>query len=54
MNSVDSTKGYWYIALIHLKNDNKENAILMLKKISSNEKNYNYLKAKEVLDKITP
>lgn len=54
MNSVDSSKGYWFIALIHLKNENKKAAITTLKKIASSDKNYNYIKAKEILGKIDP
>ena len=52
MNSVDKTRGYWYIALIHLKNNDQKQAVMTLENIVGDEKNYNYLKAKEILTQI--
>ena len=52
MNTVDRTRGYWYIALVHLKNNDTNQAISALEKIGSDEKNYKFLKAKEILENI--
>ena len=51
-DSIDSSRGLWYIALTHLKYERKDEAVTMLKKISSDPNNYNADKAKEILNKI--
>ncbi len=47
---IDHSKGYWYKALLYLKQDKKKEAISVLEIILKNENNYNYQKAEELLD----
>ncbi|WP_024770044.1 tetratricopeptide repeat protein [Aquimarina macrocephali] len=51
-NSLDSSKGYWYITLVYLKMRDKQKAKDTLLLILKNEKNFNFRKAKELFDKL--
>jgi hypothetical protein len=51
-DSYESSKGYWYEALLHLKNNDKEKAIIALQKSVGNSKNYNAEEAKLLLKKL--
>ena len=51
-NSVDSSLGLWYMALTHLKYNRKDDAVAVLKKISSNPNNYNADEATTILNEI--
>ena len=50
-NLLDAEKGYWYKALLYLKQDNHEKAISILKVIVS-ESLFNNKKATELLNKL--
>lgn len=50
--SHESSKGYWYEALIHLKNNNKEKAITALNKSIEKDTNFKYQEAKVLLRKL--
>ena len=47
-NSVDSSKGYWYKAMVYLKQGNKEKVREELKLILGDEDNFNFQKAQEL------
>ncbi len=51
-DSYESSKGYWYGALLHLKSNDKEKAITALKKSVENEDNFKYQEAKVLLRKL--
>lgn len=51
-DSLDSSKGYWYTALVYLKMGKKQKAKDTLHLILQNKKNFNFLKAKELLEKL--
>ncbi|SEM20258.1 TPR repeat-containing protein [Aquimarina amphilecti] len=51
-DAVDQSKGYWYKALVYLKQDNEDRAILILENILLDEQNYNFNKAKVLLKKM--
>ncbi|NQY07782.1 MAG: hypothetical protein HRT68_16690 [Flavobacteriaceae bacterium] len=47
---IDSSKGLWFEALAHMKVKNKTAMTDVLKKIASDSINFNYTKAKEILE----
>ncbi|MBC8754618.1 tetratricopeptide repeat protein [Kordia sp. YSTF-M3] len=47
-----SSKGYWYEALIHLKDNDKEKAMKALEKSTEDEDNFNFQEAKVLLRKL--
>jgi len=49
---AESSKGLWYVALIHLKLESKAKAIEMLKKISQDSSNYRYEDALKIMKEI--
>lgn len=51
-NTLDSNRAYWYKAMVYLKQNNKDAAILELNVLTDNKQNYNYDKAKELLDQL--
>jgi len=51
-NTIDYHKAYWYTALVYLKQNDAENAKKILKTLIENPANYNYEKAKELLQKL--
>lgn len=51
-DAVDQSKGYWYKALVYLKQDRKNKAIPMLENILLDEGNYNFDEAKTILKKL--
>lgn len=51
-DSLDSSKGYWYTVLVYLKMGEEQKAKDTLLLILKNEKNFNFLKAKELLEKL--
>ena len=51
-DSLDSSKGYWYTALVYLKMGKEQKAKDTLHLILQNKKNFNFLKAKELLEKL--
>jgi tetratricopeptide (TPR) repeat protein len=51
-DSLDSSKGYWYITLVYLKKGDKQKAKDTLLLILKNEKNFNFRKAEELFDKL--
>ncbi|WP_046755479.1 tetratricopeptide repeat protein [Kordia jejudonensis] len=51
-NSAEHSKGYWYETLLHLKMNNKEKAINTLENLIKDPKNFNYEKAKNLLEKL--
>lgn len=50
--SLDSSKAYWYKTLIYLKMDVEVNAVKQLETITSNSENFNFNKAKLLLEKL--
>lgn len=48
-NTIDANKGYWYLALTYLKQENTEKAIATLNELLKSERNFNYAKAKKLL-----
>ena len=51
-NTLDNHKAYWYLTLVYLKIEDKENALKTLKLLTSKESNYNYDKANKLLKSI--
>lgn len=51
-DTIDQSKGYWYKALVYLKQNKKQKAITILEKVTSDKNNYKYQEALEVLDKL--
>lgn len=51
-NSLDSSKGFWYKALVYLKAGDKKGAKNILKLIVKSPSNYNYEKARNILKDI--
>jgi hypothetical protein len=50
--SYESSQGYWYEAMMHLKMNNKEKAITALQKSVEKETNFKYQEAKVLLRKL--
>lgn len=50
--TIDHHKAYWYTALTYLKQNDAENAKKVLKNLVENPANYNYEKAKKLLQKL--
>lgn len=50
LNSLEQSKGYWYMLLVYLKTENKEKALATATIITANSNNYNYKKALEIKD----
>jgi len=51
-DTIDQSKGYWYKALVYLKQNKKQNTITVLEEIKTNKSNYKYQEAVELLDKL--
>lgn len=51
-NSIDNHKGYWYIALVYLKQENKARAIEALEQVTSFKENYKYERARDLLEEL--
>ena len=51
-NSIDSSKGLWFKALAYLKMDQTEDAKQVLEIITESSNNFNYNKARELLDEL--
>ncbi len=51
-NLIDFHKGYWYMALLYLKNNEKNNAIKTLKIIADNNTFYHHQDAIKILKKL--
>ncbi len=51
-NTLDSSRGLWFKALTYLKAGDTENAGLFLKKLVESTTNFNYSKAKDLLEKL--
>jgi|GEM_PF-3453479 len=51
-NSIDNSKGLWFTAMVYLKNDNAIKLNETLKIIIKNPENFNYTKAKQLLDEL--
>ncbi len=51
-NTIDSSKGYWYKAMVYLKHGNKQKVGEQLKLILQSERNFNFQKAKELCEKL--
>ncbi len=51
-DTIDHSKGYWYKALVFLKQAKKDEAIAVLKRIVENKENFNYKEAVILLDKL--
>ena len=51
-NLLDSSKGYWFKALVYLKSKNVVKAKETLLIIASNKSNYKYKEAKSILEKL--
>ncbi|MEW7291986.1 tetratricopeptide repeat protein [Aquimarina sp. 2304DJ70-9] len=50
--TVDSSKAYWYKAMVYLKQDDIQKAKNMLNLILKNERNFNFQQAKELREKL--
>ncbi|MGB3468367.1 MAG: hypothetical protein WBA74_23990 [Cyclobacteriaceae bacterium] len=50
--TVDATKGHWYLALIYLKNNNREAAQNELSLLLDSDSGFNSEEAREILDKL--
>ena len=48
-DAYDSSKGYWYTALVYLKQEKTDEAKEILKFITKDTSHYNYKKATELL-----
>lgn len=51
-DSIDSSKGLWFMAMTYLKNDNQEQAKQVLKKVVEDQENFNYNKAVSLLEEL--
>jgi len=51
-NTIDSSKGYWYKAMVYLKQGNKQKIGEQLKIILQSRRNYNFHKAEELCKKL--
>ncbi len=51
-NTVDSSKGYWYKAMVYLKQGNKQKTEEQLKLVLQDERNFNFQKAVELYEKL--
>ena len=51
-NTIDAHKAYWYTALTYLKQNDAEKAVKVLNILVQNSDNYNYEKAKKLLNKL--
>ncbi|WP_034228494.1 tetratricopeptide repeat protein [Aquimarina pacifica] len=51
-NTLDSSKGYWYKAMVYLKQGNREKAIEELKLLTNNKQHFNFDVAKRLLRKL--
>ncbi|WP_299219936.1 tetratricopeptide repeat protein [uncultured Aquimarina sp.] len=51
-DTIDQSKGYWYKALVYLKQDKKNTAIKVLEIILKDKQNYNFDKAQALLKKL--
>ncbi len=51
-NTIDSSKAYWYKAMVYLKQGNKQRTSEQLQLILKSEQNFKYQKAKELLKKL--
>lgn len=51
-NTIDSSKGLWYMALVYLKTEDVENLQQTLKTIAVSDTNYQYSKALQLLDEL--
>lgn len=51
-NTFQHSKGNWYEALIHLKNNDKEKAIVALEKSAKNTRAFKHKEAKKLLEEI--
>lgn len=51
-NSLDAHKAYWFKALTYLKQDNRVKAIETLELLIEDKNNFNYLKAKKLLNEL--
>ncbi|WP_299314493.1 tetratricopeptide repeat protein [uncultured Aquimarina sp.] len=51
-NTIDQSKGYWYKALVYLKQDQKDAAVKVLEIILKDKQNYNFNKAHNLLKKL--
>ncbi|WP_299442140.1 hypothetical protein [uncultured Aquimarina sp.] len=51
-DTIDQSKGYWYKALVYLKQNKKQKTITILEEITTDKNNYNYQEALELLDKL--
>ncbi|OED45203.1 hypothetical protein AB832_01480 [Flavobacteriaceae bacterium (ex Bugula neritina AB1)] len=52
MNTLDRSKGYWYLALTYLKQGDDKKVITALKKIRDDENNYKYEEAGKLLQEL--
>ena len=50
--SLDAHMGYWYTAMVFLKQGNKNQAIRALKRVESDSTNYKYKQALELLEQL--
>ncbi|WP_299246664.1 hypothetical protein [uncultured Aquimarina sp.] len=51
-DTIDQSKGYWYKALVYLKQDKKDDVIKVLEIILKDRQNYNFDKAQALLKKM--
>lgn len=51
-DSIDSSKGLWFMAITYLKNDNQKKTKQVLKKIVEDQENFNYKKAVSLLEEL--
>ncbi len=51
-HTLDAFKAHWYLALTHLKNDDKKKAIIALETLLKDEYTYKDEAAKKILDKL--
>ena len=52
LNSLESSRGYWYKVLLYLKQEQMDNTNKTLKLIIQNNENYNYKQALELSEKL--
>lgn len=51
-NTIDASKGLWYMALVYLKTEDLENLQQTLELITASDTNYQYSKALQLLDEL--
>jgi len=52
LNTIDAHKGYWYVAMVHLKQGDRPKTKRALEKVVANKNNFKATEARELLDQL--